>query len=334
MVTALVATGGTISSTSMDRGSRSSQSGSALLEQAGIQDDVDVLDWRTAGSFALSSLDMFALAVSVGNVIAAGSSEVVVTHGTDSMEETVFAIALVLGAAAVVVTGAQRPFDDPAPDGPHNLRAAIAMARTRGVAQLGPLLAFDDLGFQARGVRKVDTSRSPAFDAPGRGPVVRMGGATPRLLSRGHVVHPLAGLDRALGHLPAEAPYVPVVPMAPGSDGTMLRAVTASRPVAVVLQAMGCGNASPTDVEVAAELAGDGCAVFVTSRVHAGPVRPVYAGAGAALAAAGALFCDDLSPWQARILASACALVRPLDPLAPAGEWLARDTSDAVTTSP
>lgn len=323
MAIVLVATGGTISSTSSHEGAEPTRGGAALLNQAGIECDVDVLDWRTAGSFALSSLDMFTLAGQIGDLLSDGATGVVVTHGTDSMEETVFAVALVLGSAPVVVTGAQRSFDDHAPDGPHNLRAAFAMAANGASVLLGPVLAFDDLGFQARGVRKVDTLRTPAFDSPGRGPVIRMWDGTPRILSQGHVVRPLDGLDSVLGELPDDPPYVPVVPMLPGSDGTTLRAVGAQHPVAVVLQAMGSGNASPADVEIASELARAGTPVLVTSRVHAGPVTPMYAGAGSALAEAGALFCDDLSPWQARILASACALALPHDPLAPATQWLA-----------
>ena len=235
-------------------------------------------------------------------------------------------IALVLGAGrGVVLTGAQRSFDDPAPDGPHNLRAAFAMARCEHARELGPLVAFDGQGFQARGVRKVETLRTSAFDAPGAGAVMCMWGDAPRLISRGHVVRPLAGLVDALVSLPDEEPFVPVVPMLPGSSGTALRAILAAKPAAVVLQAMGSGNASPGDVEVASRLAIDGLPVLVTSRVPRGSVRPIYADAGAKLAESGALFCDDLSPWQARVLAAACVIAHPSDPLAAASQWLTAD---------
>jgi L-asparaginase len=326
MVVTLVATGGTISSTASDQGAQMTKTGAELLVQARIRGAVDSIDWRTAGSFTLSVLDMLDLAVRCQAVLDGGADGLVVTHGTDSMEETAFAMALVLGARGrVVLTGAQRSFDDPAPDGPHNLRAAFAMARCAGPWELGPLVAFDGQGYQARGIRKVETLRTAAFDAPGRGPVMSVWGGVPRLLSRGHVVRPLRGLLEALVSPPAHEPFVPVVPMLPGSNGTALRAVLAAKPAAVVLQAMGSGNAAPEDVEIASRLATDGLPVLVTSRVPRGAVRPIYADAGAKLAQNGALFCDDLSPWQARVLASACVIANPTDPLSAASHWLTSD---------
>lgn len=323
MAMSLVATGGTISSVGTSRGAQMTRSGADLLQQAGLSGEVTVSDWGIAGSFALSIADMFDVAMRLRAQLDDGAEGIIVTHGTDAMEETAFAAALVLGAVPVVFTGAQRSFDDPAPDGPHNLRAAWSVARCSHAADLGPLVVFDGLGFQARGVRKVDTLRSPAFDAPGRGPVLRLWGDEPRLVSAGRPPQAIEGLGASLiGSEPVPAPEVPVVPMLPGGDGRVLAAVAAQRPDAVVLQAMGSGNAAAADVEIATDLLASGVAVFVASRVQTGPVRPLYAGAGTALADAGALFCDDLSPWQARVLAAACVIAAPSDPGALASAWL------------
>jgi len=325
MTIALVATGGTISSVGTSRGAAMTRSGAELLEQAGLAGAATVSDWGVAGSFALSLDDMFDVARRLADQFDAGVEGVIVTHGTDAMEETVFAAQLVLGAAPIAFTGAQRCFDDPAPDGPHNLRAAWSAVGSPAAAGLGPLVVFDDLGFQAHGVRKVDTLRSPAFDAPGRGPVLRMWGDEPRRLGDGRPPRAVDGLLRSLRN-GTPAPDVPVVPVVPGGDGRVFAAVAAQRPGAVVLQAMGSGNAAAPDVLIATELLESGTPIFVTSRVQTGPVRPVYAGAGTALAEAGALFCDDLSPWQARVLASACLAAAPDDPAGAAAEWLNTST--------
>ena len=74
----------------------------------------------------------------------------------------------------VVFTGAQRPFDDPAPDGPANLTDALVVVASSLARGRGALLCFGGNVFDARGATKVDTLGAHAFDAPGRSPVLRV----------------------------------------------------------------------------------------------------------------------------------------------------------------
>jgi L-asparaginase len=208
----------------------------------------------------------------------------------------------------VVFTGAQRPFDSPAPDGPGNLAAALRVAASPAARDLGVLLCFDGLAYAARGVRKVDTLRSAAFDAPGRGPLLRVTEAAVLPLAR-PARRPAVPLDPA-----AELPRVDVVPCYLGADDALLRAAVAAGAGGVVLEAFGAGNVPPAIAEAAAELVSSGVPVLVCSRVPAGPVAPLYAGGGASLARAGARFAADLSPWQGRLLLSAALAHDPDDP--------------------
>jgi L-asparaginase len=306
----LLATGGTIASRRTDGGLSATTPAAELLAAAGPLPGLEVTgsDLTTVPSFALTGADVRGLVREVRRHLADGVDGVVVTHGTDTMEESAFLADLVHDdPRPVVFTGAQRPFDAPAPDGPANLADALRVAADPAARDLGVLLAFDGLVFAARGVRKVETLRSAAFAAPGRGPLLRVAdGAVP--LARPPRA-PALPLD-----LTAELPRVDVVACAQGSDDALLRAAVAAGAAGVVLEAFGAGNVPPPVAAAAAELVAGGVPVLVCSRVPSGSVAPLYAGGGASLARDGALFGGDLSPWQGRLLLAAALALEPQDP--------------------
>ncbi|TFV54403.1 asparaginase [Geodermatophilus sp. DF01-2] len=307
----LLATGGTIASRRTGDGLAATTPAAELLESAGPLPglEVTVSDLTTVPSFALTGADVRGLLREVHRHLADGVDGVVVTHGTDTMEESAFLADLVHDDdRPVVFTGAQRPFDAPAPDGPANLADALRVAADPAARGLGVLLAFDGLVFAARGVRKVETLRSAAFGAPGRGPVLRVAGRAVVPLAR-PARPPALPLD-----LEAELPRVDVVACSQGADDALLRAAVAAGAAGVVLEAFGAGNVPPPVAAAAAELVAGGVPVLVCSRVPAGPVAPLYAGGGAELARAGALLGGDLSPWQGRLLLAAALAVDRHDP--------------------
>ncbi|MGY1760743.1 asparaginase [Geodermatophilus sp. SYSU D00779] len=307
----LLATGGTIASRRTDDGLSATTPAAELLAAAGPLPglEVTVSDLTTVPSFALTGADVRGLLREVREHLADGVDGVVVTHGTDTMEESAFLADLVHDdPRPVVFTGAQRPFDAPAPDGPANLADALRVAADPAARDLGALLAFDGLVFAARGVRKVETLRGAAFGAPGRGPVLRVAGGAVVPLGR-PPRPPALPLD-----LTADLPRVDVVACAQGSDDALLRAAVAAGAAGVVLEAFGAGNVPPPVAAAAAELVAGGVPVLVCSRVPSGPVAPLYAGGGASLARDGALFGGDLSPWQGRLLLAAALALDPRDP--------------------
>lgn len=272
---------------------------------------VELLAWPEAPPLELDdfaqvpSFDMHGdlalrLARRVGEHAARGDvAGVVVTHGTDTMEESVYLVDRLLAAEVpVVFTGAQRGADQPDADGPRNLRDAIRVAASPGAGGRGAMVAFAGELHAAREARKVHTSALRAFASPGHGPI-------------GHV----DGERVVFGRRPERRPALPVPDrMAPvdlirlhaGSDARFLRAAFAGGAEAIVLEGTGRGNANDQVLEGVREAVGAGVAVVVCSRCAEGRVEPVYGrGGGRDLADAGALFAGDLAGPKARVLLQA-----------------------------
>jgi L-asparaginase len=222
---------------------------------------------------------------------------VVVTHGTDTMEETVYLIdrLLPLDAPPVVLTGAQRGAADRDTDGPRNLRNAIRIALT-GERGLGAVICFDGAIHAAREVRKVHTSRPGAFASPGYGPLGHVDGERVCLQHRPARCPPLPDGE-------APMPRVDLIRLFAGSDATFVRASVGAGSRAIVLEGTGRGNANEQVVGAVAEAIGAGVPVVVASRCLQGRVEPVYGrGGGKDLAEAGAIFAGDLAGTKARVL--------------------------------
>ncbi|WP_406351031.1 asparaginase [Streptomyces hirsutus] len=320
----VVATGGTIASRAGAEGRRATVLAKELLASVGplpADAEVSARDVLTRGSYAFDTADLLALAREVRGALREGADAVVMTHGTDTMEETAFLFDLAFGdPRPIVLTGAQRPFDDRAADGPANLGDALAVAAADAARGHGPLLVFDGFAFPARGVRKSDTMSAHAFTVPGRGPALRV---TDRLVTPlwRPSPSPRFPLDLDLPRLPR----VDVVPVYPGADGLFIRSSLAAGAAGVVVEAVGAGNAGPELVEAVAEAVAAGHPVLICSRVHSGPVAPLYAGGGAELQRVGAVFAGDLSPWQARLLLAVASAVPGRSPEALVRAWLAGD---------
>ena len=221
---------------------------------------------------------------------------VVVPHGTDTMEETVYLIDRLLDTdTPVVLTGAQRGADQPDADGPRNLRDAIHVAISDQARGLGAVVVFAGEIHAGREARKVHTSAVRAFGSPGFGPI-------------GHVDGDVVVLRRR----PARAPSLPLpARLAPvdlhrlysGSDGRFIRHSLDTGTEGIVIEGTGRGNANDQVVEAVREAATRGVPVVVCSRCGAGRVEPVYGrGGGRDLAEAGALFAGDLPGPKARVL--------------------------------
>jgi L-asparaginase len=239
----------------------------------------------------------------------ARTSGVVVTHGTDTMEESVYAIDRLLDAELpVVLTGAQRGADQADSDGPRNLRDAIRVASCDDARDRGAMIVFAGEIHAAREVRKVHTSALRAFGSPGYGPIGHVDGEVVTFRRRPDRRPPLRA--------PEAVAQVDLVRLHAGSDARLLRACVESGARAVVIEGTGRGNGNEEIAAWVREAVAAGVVVAVCSRCAEGRVEPVYGrGGGRDLAEAGALFAGDLAGPKARVLLQ-LALGAGVDPAA------------------
>src|SRR3954466_14053634 len=173
---------------------------------------------------------------------------VVVTHGTDTLEETAILCDLMHDSEApIVFTGAIRAASAPGADGPANLMDAGRVARSAEASGMGVLVVFGGEIHHARCARKTDTTSLTAFSSPQTGPLGRVSEGHPTIWSRvprnPHVDPP--DLDRR----------VLIVPTTAGDDGTLARAALATEPDGVVIGTLGAGHLHPALMELWAEAA-------------------------------------------------------------------------------
>jgi L-asparaginase len=223
---------------------------------------------------------------------------VVVTHGTDTLEETAVLCDVVHDRAEpVVLTGAIRPASAPGADGPANLADAVAAAGSAHSAGLGVLVAFAGELHAARAVRKIASTSPAAFGSPSTGPVGSVGEGRVRIAARPVRPAPLAPPERLDGR-------VPIVPTYLGDDGSGLRAAVRDGADAIVFVALGAGHVAPP-VLAALRAAADAVPVAITVRPARGAfLHGTYGfeGAEADLRATAALPAASLSPQAARMI--------------------------------
>ncbi|NTE88126.1 asparaginase [Agrobacterium rubi] len=300
----LVTTGGTIASQmNATTGHVTAQIGGNDLRAAlsGRLDGVDVVvdEFMTIGSFALTLQDAFALANRIKDHLANPKIDgVVVTHGTDTMEESAYMADLLINSEKpVVFTGAQRAADEPDADGPRNIADSVRIAASSVARGLGVLLCFEQEFHAARDVTKSHTSRTDTFISAEHGKLGEVDGDIVVLHRR-----PVIRDTIPTGRVETD---IEIVKLGIGSSDRYLRFLTEQGVGAVVIEGFGRGNAPPAVTAAAIDLVTSGVPVVITSRCQRGRVKPIYGnGGGKTLAEGGVIFAGDLSSQKARILLS------------------------------
>jgi L-asparaginase len=257
-----------------------------------------VENWAKLPACHLGPDRLWALRERVRTVAESGDVRgIVVTHGTDTIEETAYLLGRTLAVRVpVAITGAMRTSSDDGWDGPRNLTDAAAVAATPASEGRGAMVVFNGEVFSGVTAVKTHATDLAAFSAPHGGPIGRVvegqvtyHGPVPENLSPPAPRH---GLSPAVG----------MVPMVVGDDGRML---DHARPhlAGVVVVGFGAGNVPPGAVPAMRRWLDEGKPVVLASRCPFGEVTPVYAfdGGGARTVAMGVIPAGPRTPSQARM---------------------------------
>jgi L-asparaginase len=304
---AVLATGGTIAMAADGAGSwhvvpklTAAELAAAIPGLAGAALSVTVRDVRQVPGAAVTMADLYEVADRAGQEAAAGAAGVVVTQGTDSIEETAYFLDLIHDQPTpLVVTGAMRNPALAGADGPANLLAAVQVAASLPARGLGCLVVMNGEVHEGRWVRKAHSIAPSAFNSPDVGPIGHVVEGEFRLL-RGPTRDtrvPIREVDRGAGV------QVALVTMTLGDDGELLRKIDASF-AGLVVAAFGAGHVPPGVVPVLADLAAR-MPVVLASRTGAGPVLSRtygFPGSESDLLDRGLVSAGFLHPLKARVL--------------------------------
>jgi L-asparaginase len=304
----LLFTGGTIS---MHRdqaagGNVPAHGGEALVRFTDGLDDISpyrIENWAMVPACHLGPDRLWALRQRVKEVAKSGEVRgIVVTHGTDTLEETAYLLDRTLDPAVpVAITGAMRTSSDKAWDGPRNLLDAAAVAASDRSVGRGVMVVFHGKVFAGHTAVKTHATDTDAFAAPHSAPVGRV--------QQGRVVYDGQG-GSALGGWTARQPTpllphglsarVALIPMVVGDQGRMLDLARPDHDGVVVI-AFGSGNLPPGAVPAISRWIDEGKPVVLATRCPSGVVTPSYAfdGGGARLVAMGAIPAGTRVPSQA-----------------------------------
>jgi len=298
----VVATGGTIASRRRGTsGAVAGVPGGDLLASVHVPRDtrVEVEQLFQLNSFNLTVPDMAVLAARVQELLSdSDTCGVVITHGTDTMEETGLFLALFLQPSKpIVLTGAQRTPGSIGSDGPRNLQDSLTLVADDSARGAGVMIVFDGAVWAIFGTRKTRTLDSAAFGSQ-NGPIGTINQGVVNIYRR--VTHKRA-FDLS-AFRPANV-RVDILPCYPGADTVALEALTHAGIDGLVVEGMGAGNPGRLVSKALCELLDRGLPMVLTSRVPNGFAAAIYGrGGGADLTSKGAILGGPYRAAQLRIL--------------------------------
>ncbi len=220
----------------------------------------------------------------------------VITHGTDTLEETAYFLDLVLDTdKPVIITGAMRSSNEIGSDALYNLISSFRVASDSEAGNKGVLVVMNDEIHTARNVTKTSTSNVATFQSPQYGPI---GIITKESIIFHHTIisrhiHPVNQIDKNVFLLKAYA----------GMDEQILSALHETGPDGIVIEGLGQGNLPVRTVRPIQQMIEDNIPVILVSRCFQGIVQPTYAydGGGKQLKEKGVILANGLTGPKARL---------------------------------
>ncbi|MFZ8102404.1 asparaginase, partial [Staphylococcus arlettae] len=202
----------------------------------------------------------------------------VITHGTDTLEETAYLLDLSMDITQpVVITGAMRSSNEIGSDGLYNFISAIRVASTDEAANNGVMVVFNDEIHTARNVTKTHTSNTNTFQSPNHGP---LGVITKNSVQFHHRPYD----HMILNNINAEL-NIPLIKAYMGMKSDVLSFYSNENVDGIIIEALGQGNLPPTCLEGLQQCLAKNIPIVLVSRSFNGIVGPIYAyeGGGATL---------------------------------------------------
>lgn len=194
---------------------------------------------------------------------------IIITHGTDTAEETAFLLDLTLAAGKpVVLVGAMRPSDAVGADGMRNFANAVRVASDPDACERGVLVVMGDAVFAASDVRKAATANIDAFRSFPRGPLARVTPASLDWFAPAHRVNVPARFE-----WPEALPRVAILTAGAGMDAMPVEALLGIGCKGIVIAGMGQGNAPRVVLDALGQAAQSGVPVVRSHRVDEGMVE-------------------------------------------------------------
>lgn len=231
---------------------------------------------------------------------------IVITHGTDTMEETAYFLDLVVQSdKPVVLVGSMRPATAVSADGPANLYNAVAVAADRNARGRGALVVLNDEIHRGRNVIKTNTTNLETFDSPNRGAAGAVHAGSVDWFGTGDRHRARFDLDNV-----KQLPRVDIVYAHANMDATMIDAAVEAGAKGIVIAGVGDGNMSKAALQAAENAADKGILIVRSTRL---PTGLVMRNAEVDDDKLGFVASGELNPGKSRVLAM-LALTQTKDP--------------------
>lgn len=221
---------------------------------------------------------------------------IVITHGTDTLEETAFFLDTTIGQQIpIAVTGAMRSSNELGSDGLYNFESAIRVAACPEAKKKGVLVVMNDEIHSARYVTKTHTTNVATFRTPTLGPI--------GIVTKQRILFMQELLETKQLDTKTVTGLIPIVKAYAGMHGDLIEALGESEVDGLVIEALGAGNLPPETIPAIKKLLAKEVPIVLVSRCFNGIAEAVYeyAGGGKELQELGVIFCNSINSQKARL---------------------------------
>ena len=220
----------------------------------------------------------------------------VITHGTDTLEETAYFLdTMEVPHKPIVLTGAMRSSNELGSDGVYNYLSALRVASDDKAADKGVLVVMNDEIHAAKYVTKTHTTNVSTFQTPTHGPL--------GLIMKHEILYFKTAEPRVRFDLDRIQGLIPIIPVYAGMTEELLNLLPVDQLDGLIIQAFGAGNVPKETSQKLNALIQEGLPIALVSRCFNGIAEPVYAyeGGGVCLQKAGVFFVKELNAQKARL---------------------------------